>query len=101
MNLLSEKEEKDFHLQLGKAIAIGELVDSRLMKLTDEEKCFVQYHEPWKELRKMKDGTIKEVEVKLYCHIYRNVKRIEPFSWTGTQGWRELEQYEKEKIKLI
>lgn len=67
----------------GQAIAIAELVDCRPMTKDDEDKCFVEYREG------------------LYCHVYKNVREIEPFDWKGTQGWRELTWEMKQDIKLI
>lgn len=69
--------------ELGKAIAIGNLVDCRLMYLNDEEKCFVKYNP------------------NLWCHIYENVRPIEPFEWKGSQGWRKLDEETINKIKTI
>lgn len=66
---------------LGKAIAIGRLVDCRPMKKEDEEKCYVKYRSD------------------LYCHIYEDVKAIAPFEWKGSQGWKKLEQETINKIK--
>jgi hypothetical protein len=56
----------------GYAIAIGDLVDCRPMKPTDEDDCFVIY----------RPG--------LWCHIYKNVQPITPFIFKGKQGWTEL-----------
>ena len=56
---------------LGKAIAIGELVDSRPMRKEDEDLSFVQFYPD------------------LFCHVYKNVQPIKPFDWKGTQGWKQ------------
>lgn len=67
----------------GMAIAIGKLVDCRLMEKTDEDKCFVKFYPG------------------LYCHVYEHVKAIEPFPWKGTQGWKEVAPEIKNKIKFL
>lgn len=67
----------------GHAIAVGELVDSYRMQKWHEEKCFVEY------------------SPKLFCHEYKNVRAIEPFIWKGTQGWRTINEQEKQKIKYL
>jgi len=74
---------------LGHAIAVGELVDCWEMEEVDEDKCFVQWAEPW-----VQDGTKnrKSVLKRLYCHAYKNVRAIKPIPWKGTQGWKKLEQ---------
>lgn len=77
----------------GYAIAIGRLVDCRPMTKEDEDKCFVAYREPWV------DGNEKQRQ--LYCHVYEDVKAIEPFPWKGSQGWTELDEETKSKIKFI
>lgn len=68
---------------LGKAIAVGRLVDCRPMKREDEEKCYVKYRPD------------------LFCHIYEDVRPIEPFEWKGSQGWKKLNQETINKIKFI
>lgn len=65
----------------GFAIAVGRLVDCRLMQPIDEAQCFVKY-DPTK-----------------YVHIYEDVKPIEPFKWKGSQGWKKLTEEEKQLIK--
>lgn len=83
--------EKGIKEQKGMAIAVGRLVDCRLMTKEDEEKCFVEYREPWFEERTSKNtGIIKTVQMKLYCHVYEDVKAIIPFELKGAQGWRKL-----------
>ncbi len=77
LNNLTHKE------QLGKAIAIGELIHCRLMQPEDEDKCFVKYA-PGK-----------------FCHIYTNVQAIEPFDWKGCQGWKNVTQEIINKIKFL
>lgn len=67
----------------GMAIAIGRLIDCRPMVKEDEDKCFVEYFND------------------LYCHIYEDVKAIEPFEWKGSQGWREVPDEIKTQIKFI
>lgn len=56
----------------GIAVAIGYLIECVPMSKTDEDICFVEY---W-------DG--------LFCHVYNSVQPIEPMSWRGTQGWKEV-----------
>jgi hypothetical protein len=58
----------------GFAIAVGELVSSRVMKPSDEDRTFVQYRP------------------NLFCHIYKNVRPIQPIPWTGSVGWLKLNQ---------
>lgn len=65
-------ENNELYKIKGKAIAIGELVDCRPMTKADEDACFVKF----------KEG--------LWCHIYENVRLIEPFDFKGGQGWRNL-----------
>lgn len=66
----------------GHAIAIGALVECRPMQLSDEHETFVRYHPD------------------LYCHVYHNVRPIEPFPFKGRQGWTILDQATKELITL-
>lgn len=73
----------DKRLLLGSAIAVGNIVDCRAMLPSDEEQCFVKYNPA------------------LFCHVYENVKRIEPFPWKGSQGWRNVPQDIIEKIKYL
>ena len=76
----------------GYAIAIGNLVDCRPMTKADEDKCFVEYRKSWTvDVKNKKTGKIKIVQKKLWCHVYENVQRIEPFLWKGTQGWKTVE----------
>ena len=67
----------------GMAVGIARLVDCRPMRPQDEEKCFVQFRSD------------------LYCHVYDDVSRIEPFPWTGSQGWKEVPESIKRHIKII
>lgn len=53
----------------GVAIAVGKLVDCRPMTKEDENACFVAYNP------------------KLWCHVYENVRPIEPIPYKGRQGW--------------
>ena len=85
-DLFVKQTGMDFH-KIGKATAgtamyIGELVDCRKMKREDEDKCFVQFNPG------------------LYCHVYKNVRRIEPFPWKGSQGWKKLSAEDKAKINI-
>lgn len=67
----------------GDAIAIGKLVDCRPMKSQDEDKCFVEW------------------QSNLFCHVYEQVARIEPFHWRGAQSWKEVDQETKNKIRIL
>lgn len=67
----------------GQAIAIGELVDCRPMRKEDEDICFVEYHPD------------------LFCHVYKDVKEIEPFDFKGGMKWKKLTDDEINKIKII
>lgn len=71
------------HTPFGYAIAIGRLIDSRDMNVTDEDKCFVQW---WPDL---------------YCHVYIDVTPIVPFPWKGSQGWRTVSKSIINQIKFI
>jgi len=68
---------------LGKAFAIGRLVDCRQMFEDDEEKAFVFYYPD------------------LYSWIFEDVTPIQPFDWKGSLGFREVTQEEKAKIILL
>jgi hypothetical protein len=67
----------------GFAIAIGRLVDCFPMQPVHEEKCFVQWRQG------------------LYCHVYSDVRKIQPFRWKGSQGWRVVDPETRKLIKLI
>lgn len=69
-------------IKLGYAIAIGELVDCRLMTIEDEKKCYTTYRQG------------------LYCHVYDNVRPILPFKIKGSLGWMNLDVDTKLKIKI-
>lgn len=84
----------------GYAIAIGELVDCRLMTIEDEDKCFAEYMTPWIEKRKRKNKTFKYVEKKLWCHIYKNVREIKPFPWKGFQGFHNISEFILKNIQF-
>lgn len=87
--------------RLAQAIAIGRLIDCRLMRPEDEEKTFVKYRDPWTELVQKNvtyyDGltdpkgiTIKTgvlVKRALWCHVYENVRPINPVDFSAGQGW--------------
>lgn len=68
---------------LGMAIAVGRLVDCRPMRKEDEDKCFVQYHPD------------------LFCHVYEDVRPIEPIPIKGAQGWRKLSPEFISQIKYL
>lgn len=80
--LISHKEA-EMYANRGKALKVGMLVGCRPMNKEDEDKCFVEYHST------------------LWCHIYTNVRNIEPFPWKGSQGWRTVEPAIADKIKYI
>lgn len=81
----------------GYAIAVGKLVDSRLMTKHDESKCFVEYREPWEVINKKGKRVIK----KLYCHVYEDVLRIKPIPWKGSQGWKDVPDEIMKQIEFI
>lgn len=83
---------------LGEAIAIGRLVDSRFMLKSDQDKCFVKYHEPWLHTSKK---TGKKSWKRLWCHVYEDVQPIEPIVRVGSQGWTKLGDYYKSQIILL
>lgn len=74
----------------GKAIAIGYLYDT------------VPY---WQYFQYSNDRQRKRTFVKfdgtLYCHIYTDVQPIQPFDWTGTQGWKIVSDEIKIQIVLL
>lgn len=72
---------KNEKIELGSAIAVGNLVDCRLMKPEDEKQCFVKY------------------SPNLYCHVYEDVKAIEPFKLKGQVGWMNIDDEILNKIK--
>ncbi len=51
-DIQTENNRSGILLYSGQAIAIGRLVDSRFMLKSDEDKCFVEYHEPWLHISK-------------------------------------------------
>jgi hypothetical protein len=67
-------QEQDSLDMNGFAIAVGELVGSRPMRKGDEDSTFVLYRP------------------ELFVHQYTNVRPIKPFPWTGSQGWKTLDQ---------
>lgn len=72
--IFTTMNSKGIKEQCGYAIAVGELVDCRMMREVDEDKCFVVWNPD------------------LYCHIYENVRAIKPLPWKGSLGWRKLDQ---------
>lgn len=91
-------ERLNICLHHGQAIAVGRLVDSRPMTLEDEDKCFVQYRPAWKDTKKSKDGSLRYVTKRLYCHVYEDVRKIKPFPWKGCQGWKKVDQQTIDQI---
>ncbi|HYD90377.1 MAG TPA: hypothetical protein VEA37_02695, partial [Flavobacterium sp.] len=77
-NALDPEEQED-----GVALAIGNLVDCRPMTKQDEDLCFVQYYPD------------------LFCHVYKDVHAIQPFTWKGSQGWKEVSMEIKQQIIII
>lgn len=75
--------KKDFKNYSGMAIGIGELVECRPMKKEDEQACYVDYF------------------ADLYCHVYENVKEIEPFKIKGAQGWMRITPEIINKIQIL
>ena len=70
-------------LYSGFAIALGRLVDCRIMVPNDEAKCYVKY------------------QFGKYCWIFEDVTELEnPFPWRGTQSWKILTPEQKQLIKL-
>jgi hypothetical protein len=89
-------------LPIGKAIAVGRLIDCRKMIPEDEEKCYVKFRPEWEEKKLNKQtGQIKVTKRNLWCHIYSDVKPIEQFEWNGVQGWKALTQEQIDKIKFV
>jgi hypothetical protein len=78
----------------GYAIGVADLTDCRLMYNSDQDDCFVEYRS-----RVVRDDIIAPA---LYCWIFSNVQRIEPFKWNfGKQGWGFVPESEKGKIKIF
>jgi len=71
---LMKEGEEQMMKTLGHAIAVGELVDCKPMGPDDNDKCFVRYDDL------------------LYCHVYENVRAIEPIAFKGQLGWKKLEK---------
>lgn len=74
---------KNSKLQNGNAIAVGTLIDCRLMTEYDEDKCFVKYQQG------------------LYCHVYENIRPIKPIPYKGAQGWRKLPESFWDLIEFV
>lgn len=70
----------NYFTPIGQAIAIGKLIDCRPMRPEDETKCYVKY---WPNL---------------FCHIYDEVRAIEPIIWRGKLGWSEVSKEVKANI---
>lgn len=68
----------------GHAIAIGKLIDCRIMYKKDEDDCFVQH-----------DHNL------LWCHVYADVQAIKPFEWKGSQGWSKVSKEIIDKIEFL
>lgn len=85
----------------GMAIAVGRLVNCREMKPEDEGACYVKYRAPWTEERTGKDGRVRRVNQRLYCHFYEDVRPIVPFPWKGCQGWSEVSENLVKSIRYV
>ena len=83
MRIINELKPYDIYTNLGKAIAVGELVDCRPMTKDDEDACFAEYHEG------------------KYCHVYKNVRPIEPIAFKGKQGWSSVSPDLENSLKYI
>lgn len=70
---------------LGNAIAIGRIIDCFPMRPEHEQATFVKY----------------DKNVRRFCHVYADVQEIEPFQWTGSQGWKILNDEQKSLIKVL
>ena len=69
---------------IGHAFAVGVLVECRQMWPEDETPAFVKYNPH------------------LYSHIYKDVRRIEPFKFKGAQKWKNVADQETlSKIKYL
>lgn len=67
----------------GYAIAVGELYSSMPMRPEDEDKAFVNYQKG------------------LYCHFYRDVRRIKPLPWKGSLGLVEVPDDIRRSIVIL
>lgn len=86
---------RDMHdLPMGVAIAVADLVDCRPMEESDGARCFVEYASPWTESVPVwgEPGKIKPRKKRLWCHVYDNVRAIEPMPWKGSQGFSTVPQ---------
>jgi len=81
MNTLPGEDDQGFLENRGHAIMVGNLVDCRPMRPKDEDACFVQY----------KPG--------LWCHVYEDVKRIEPIPFKGRQA--KYYSFDLDRIKNL
>lgn len=82
MDVILDGRQADLDRMQGMAIGIGRLVDCSLMRPEDEHSCFVRY----------KPDT--------YCHIMRDVSPIIPFGFSGSTGYRLIDEYWKRKIVI-
>jgi hypothetical protein len=78
--VLKDEPTRELH---GYAIAVGRLYDARTMGIREQKHTYVEY----------KPG--------LFCHCYANVRRIEPFKLSGSQGWRVLDKDVIQKIQIL
>lgn len=75
-------DSESLHKLAGMAIGIGQLVDCRQMTEQDADAAYVQY----------KPG--------YWCHVFRDVKPIHPFPYSGQLGYTELQDPTKRKILI-
>lgn len=88
------KKDETFSLN-GYAIGIGDLTDCYPMQKKHEDLCFIEY-----QASEFADTMFPKPA--LYCWIFSNVQRIEPFRWNfGKQGWGFVPESEKQKIKIL
>jgi hypothetical protein len=78
------RRDEPYYDLTGVAIAVGTLYDTRVMLPSDEKHTFVKFR------------------TDLFCHLYKDVKRIEPFEFKGAQKWSTVSDQETlEKIKYV
>ena len=70
-------------INCGYAVAVGTLVNCRMMTRADEDDCFVQYRQG------------------LWCHIYDNIRPIAPMPYKGQQGWKKLPESIWDTLEFI
>lgn len=68
----SRWQKMNLEMLNGHAIAIGTLIDCRPMTEDDVTNAFVKYNPD------------------LYCHVYEDVRAIEPIPFKGQVGWKNM-----------